>query len=1216
LVGGAFDDLANLAAQVCFVSSATVFIRSGSNWQIAGQTGVSNANLPAIHELLAGLHQQTEDWCEIREPETSAPASIRWMTALRVFTARGERQGWIAVFDRTTRRLNNSQRAGLQTVAHEVAMHLELGQQARHLAHTSEQHRKTEAALRDSEAFFESLVESLPQAIFRKDLNGRFTYVNKRFCMALQRRKEDLLGLTDFDFFPEALARQYVADDRRVLESQETLELTEANITPDGTEHYVHVVKTLLIDSRGQPVGVQGSFWDVTAEKRAEQQLAHERDLLRALLDNAPDAIYFKDTQSRFLRASSALAKKFGYKSADQLIGKTDHDLFSKEHADAARKDELRIMETGKALLGFVEKETWPDGKTAWALTSKLPLRDASGRLVGTLGISKDITEEKLAQERLERAEANFRGIVENAVDGIFQTTPDGRYLSANQALASMYGFKTTEELIRSRTDIEHQLYVDPHRRDEFRRILRDHDRLEHFESQVFRKDRSIIWISENARAVRNEDGDLLYYEGTVEDITEQKRAEEELSRANVELAAARDAALESARAKSQFLANTSHEIRTPMNAIIGYSRLLLDTPMSAEQREYAETVRESAQSLLTILNDILDLSKIESGKVTFEELDFDPREVAEETVELLAERAYGKGLEISLNVAQDVPSRVTGDPGRWRQVITNLLGNGIKFTEVGEIDVRLEVASLASQNVLLRCSVRDTGIGISESAQKKIFEAFTQADGSTTRRYGGTGLGLAISRQLAQQMGGDILVQSTEGVGSTFGFTASFSRPVAPEKLKPLPRRPRILVADDHQLTRDILSKLMGSWGADVQTVPNGAEALHRLQAAAKEGHPFDSIFADLQMPEMDGLSLAYEIHALGLNQSLSVVLLAPIIQRLDPALLGTVGVGAHLSKPVKKARLRDLVERIAAGETLTLSSDIRSDRSLKRAGEAGSTRSLRVLLAEDNVVNQKLAVTLLRRLGHRVTVAVNGLQALDILNREPADVVLMDCQMPELDGFETTRRLRRMEGKGAFGDRPPHYVVALTANAMTGDREKCLAAGMDDFLTKPLEFEQLEAVLNTVAAKEGRGIETVPPPAQPAPVPAPAATSSSPNANANGVEQFDPKFVSTLRSLRTDGEPDPVAELVDLFISDTPQRLAEARAAFVARNTEGLKLAAHTLKGSSNNLGGKRLSFLAGKLETSAKNSEWTDVETLLEEIGRELDALCRLLEAEKAK
>jgi PAS domain S-box-containing protein len=1058
LVGGGFDDLANLASQVCFVATSVVFLRSGDTWQIGGQTGIGDANLPSVRELLTILEQETGDWCEIREPAAGISRGIRWLAGAPIVTARAERSGWVAVFDRTPRRLNNSQRAGLQTVAHEVAMHLELRQQAHHLAQYSEQHRKTEAALRDSEAFFESLVESLPQSILRKDLNGRFTYVNSRFCDAVQRRKEDLIGLNDFDLFPDELAREYVADDRRVLESQETLERTEVNIAPNGDEHYVHVIKTPLLDANGQPVGVQGSFWDVTAEKRAQQQLAYERDLLSALLDNAPDAIYFKDTQSRILRASTALARKFGFKTAEEIVGLTDSDVFSAEHAKGALADEQKVMETGQPVHGVTEKETWPDGHITWALTSKLPLRDTNGKIVGTFGISKDITEQKLAQERLEHAEANFRGIVENAVDGIFQTTPDGRYLSANLALARMYGFETVEDLIRSRTDIEHQLYVDSSRREEFQRLLHQHDRIEHFESRVFRKDRSIIWISENARAVRNAQGDLLYYEGTVEDITQQKQAEEDLNRANAALSAARDAALESARAKSLFLANTSHEIRTPMNAIIGYSRLLLDTLLSPEQREYAETVRESAQSLLTILNDILDFSKIESGKVTFEEIAFDPCEVVEETVELLAERAYGKGLEVVIGFDDNLPGKVSGDPGRWRQVITNLLGNAVKFTQAGEIEIRLSAEEQTPASVLLRCTVRDSGIGISDAAQQQIFEAFTQADGSTTRRYGGTGLGLAISRQLAQRMGGDIGVRSKEGTGSTFTFTARFNRPLPAAVPSPLARHLRVLVADDNQTARGILCQLLERWGIAVEPADNGANALSILRQAGP-GQPFDAVLADLQMPEMDGLTLAYEIHADGQAKSLVMVLLAPIVQRLDPALLSTVGVSGHLAKPVRVHRLRDLIERIASGGAILARQN--TSKALADDGVKAASTSLRILLAEDNLVNQRLAVTLLRRLGHQVEVAANGHQALDSLRRDTFDVILMDCQMPELDGFETTRQLRRLEANGVFGQRPQHFVIALTANAMTGDREKCLAAGMDEFLTKPLEFELLNAAL-----------------------------------------------------------------------------------------------------------------------------------------------------------
>ncbi|HTH47416.1 MAG TPA: PAS domain S-box protein, partial [Candidatus Limnocylindria bacterium] len=1055
-IGGPFDDLANLAAQVGFVPVAIVVLADGDALRVDGQFGLGSADVATALGFARRVLAKP-DWLELRDPPEGAATGLRWFAGLPVHNNQGETMGVLGVLDHAPRRLTTRQRAGLQTIAHELVIHLDLRRHATSLTRATEQHRRTEAALRDSETFFEALVESLPQNIFRKDLSGRFTFVNRRFCQTVGHTRQELIGMTDYNLFPRELAAKYHQDDERVLQSGEMLETTEVNVTPDGESHWFHVIKTPLLDATGQNVGLQGIFWDVTTQHRAQAELAHERDLLRALLDSAPDAIYFKDRDSKIIRASRALALKFGLTDARLLEGKTDHDLFSREHAETALADERRVIESGVPRLGFTEKETWKDGRVTWALTSKLPLRDASGKIVGSFGISKDITELKAAQERLEQAEANYRGIVENAVEGIFQTTPDGHYRSANLALARIYGFDSPRELMAKRTDIEHQLYVDSNRRHEFAADLQQSDKVDKFESQVYRRDGSIIWISENARAVRDAQNRLLYYEGTVEDITARKHAEEELNRANSALAAARDAAVQSAHSKSQFLANTSHEIRTPMNAIIGMTRLLLDTPLTAEQRDYAEMVRDAAHSLLTIINDILDFSKLESGKVTFEAVDFDLRDTIEDTAELLAERAYSKQLEFACWIDHRLPAIACGDAGRLRQVITNLLGNAIKFTAHGEVTLRAELAGETDGEITLRIEVRDTGIGIRKEAQAKIFEAFEQADGSTTRRFGGTGLGLAISRQLIERMGGKIGLTSAEGEGSTFWFTARLGRSGQAASETPAAEtgspRLRVLVVDDHAATGEALRHEFEVLPADAEFCTTATEALDRLRRAEPTARPFDAVLIELQPPDMDGLTFAHEAHSLPGLASLSVVLLAPLGQRLDPGLLRTVGVAGHIVKPVKQARLREVIGRLARGESLLTAVDTRRFTRDGLAGTSATTRPLRILLAEDNVVNQRVALMMLQKLGHSATVAGNGLEALDQLAQHPFDVVFMDCQMPELDGYETTRRLRRTEGDGDFGDRAPHYVIALTANAMAGDRERCLAAGMDDFVTKPLE-------------------------------------------------------------------------------------------------------------------------------------------------------------------
>jgi PAS domain S-box-containing protein len=1197
--GGAFDDLANLAAQVSFSPAAIIAIGPDCDLKAAGHTGCTPEFLDAVLPAVAGIASGIQDWTELRDAHGKLPAGWRWLACLPIRMPSGSLAGVIAIIDRSPRRLNSGQRAGLQTVAHEVVIHLELRRQATHLAVTTEQQRKTESRLRDNEAYFQSLVESLPQNIFRKDLNGRFTFVNGAFCRTVKREREQLIGTTDFDLFPEDLARKYVADDRYVTETGALLENTEHNVTPDGTRHWFHVIKTLLLDASGQPVGVQGSFWEVTNEKLFEEQLAHERDLLHALLESAPDAIYFKDRESKITRASRALARRVGLEEPSQLLGRTDHDFFALEHANAARADEERILKTGLPILGRLEREVLANGEVKWALTSKLPLRAPTGEIAGTFGISRDITELQQAREKLERTEANYRGLVQNAVDGIFQTSPDGRYLNANLALAKMYGFDSVDELMASRTDIEQQLYVDPRQRERFEEMLNANDKIDHFESEVYRKDGKKIWISENARAVRDANGKLLYYEGTVEDITKRKQAEKDLHDANVALAAARDVALESARAKSQFLANTSHEIRTPMNGIIGFAKLLLDTPLNLEQREFANTVLHSAQNLLKVLNDILDFSKIESGKLTFEAIDFDLRSLVEDTVELLVEIAHAKGVEVTAIVDHRLPSVLRGDPGRVRQVLTNLIGNAIKFTQTGEVAIRVDVVEEHDGKARIACHVRDTGIGIAPEALGRIFQEFTQADGSTTRKFGGTGLGLSISRELARRMGGDITVESTVGAGSTFTMTAVFDV-VAGAKPPPSTLGLRLLIADDHAGTRESFIHELAPYGVQPAAASTAAAALDELREAAEAGKPFDAAFIDLQLPDMDGLTFAHDVHALDSIAGVRIVLIAPVSQRPDPNLMRTVGIAGHLIKPFKQSRLREALRALAAGESLIAASGV-TDSTSSRTARVG--RPLKLLLAEDNIVNQKLAVTQFKRLGHSVTVASNGRQTLEALERDHFDAVFLDCQMPELDGYETAKQIRRLEADRRFGNRPPAFIIALTANAMTGDREKCIAAGMDEFLTKPLDLDLLPGVLRRAAGEAD-------------PCPPATGENSAATPSLTDAPRLDGALLDSVRNLRFEGEPDPVTEILDLFQRDTPARLEDARQGAERQDGEAVRIAAHTIKGSANNLGARKLGLIAGDLETAAKKPDWSAIHDLLPKVAEELGELNRLLDEERKR
>ncbi len=674
------------------------------------------------------------------------------------------------------------------------------------------------------------------------------------------------------------------------------------------------------------------------AQDQPEQQSANETELqmLRAVIDSLPDHIYIKDTQSRFVLANRAIREYMTGSPDGTLLGLDDSSFYPEELVHGFRNDEQTVMRTGKQLVSQVERKEDKEGKERWMLTTKVPFHDRDGKIIGIIGIGRN--------------------------------------------------------------------------------------------------------------------------------ITAQKQSEAETVNARIQAEAA-------SRAKSEFLASMSHEIRTPLNGVIGMTDLALDTDLNPEQRDYLETVKFSADSLLNVINDILDFSKIEAGKIDLESIEFDARECIETTLRTLVLRAEEKDLELLCDIAPDVPSIIRGDPTRLRQILFNLVGNAIKFTAEGQVALSAEVELIENGTCVLHFNVADTGIGVPEDKQSVVFDAFTQADASTTREFGGTGLGLTITSRLVAMMGGKIWVKSEPGKGSEFHFTIKVSEGgiAAAQPAAGLPDGilcgAQVLVVDDNQTNRRILDRLLTRWGMKVVCVKCGEDALAEVNSAQASGNPFRLILTDMHMPNMDGFSLVEKIRSTPDSAAATIMMLSSAGRRGDLARCQQLGLSASLTKPVRQNELREAIVRaLDRRKVQTSAAAVAVAGGERRA--AVPQPGLDVLIAEDNVVNQRLAARLLEKRGHRVTIVNNGQEAIELLERSSFDLVLMDVQMPVLDGIAATKMIRLRENE--TGSHQP--IVALTAYAVKGDEERCLAAGMDGYLLKPIRPEELDALLQTYAS--GRAV------------------------------------------------------------------------------------------------------------------------------------------------
>jgi PAS domain S-box-containing protein len=775
--------------------------------------------------------------------------------------------------------------------------------------------------------------------------------------------------------------------------------------------------------------------------------------------------------------------------------------------------------------------------------------------------------------------------IVEQSSEAIWTKDLAGVITSWNSGAAAMFGYLPAEAMGQA-LNVGESTPEEEHVR--MQRLMAGEKFS--YDARAMTKSRTAIDIQVAVAPLLDDTNQCIGSIAVARDVTQHKRSEEALR-------LAREAAESANHAKSSFLARMSHEIRTPMNGVLGMTELLLETGLTSTQRKYAETVQRSGKNLLDIINDLLDFSKIEAGKLELENVDMDLRRTIEDIVDLLAERARVKGLELACSIPADLATHVRGDPLRLGQVLTNLVGNAIKFTQQGAVVIRVASVGETAKNVTMRFEVSDTGTGISVEAQSRIFDEFAQADGSTTRKHGGSGLGLAISKQLVEMMGGTIHVESALGAGSTFWFTTTFEKlatqPHADPSSDPigLLTGVRALIVESSAINRGILHAQMSSWEMSTRVAETPKQAIDLLAKAAARSVPYDIAVIDLGLPGMDALELARAIRG---RPDIAKVRLVMLTRRhVDIADARNAGFDACIVKPVRQTVLYDCLVNIMAGRAQEAAAAPATSRPVS-AAPTGIRAN--ILLVEDNLINQQVALGILQIQGYSVTVANNGKEALDAHAQGAFDLVLMDCHMPEMDGFEATMEIRRRE-QSSIGKRVP--IVALTANAMAQDREECLNAGMDDHLSKPFSMLTMQEML-------ARWIPQVP---------AAQAESSEVEARdpANGADVLDRQVLDQLSTLLTNGKPELLARAINLYLVESPKLIQKMKQAAGANDAPEIVRSAHSLKSSSANVGAKMLSRYCGDIEASARRADTEEASKIFAKIETEHGRVQSALSAE---